>query len=82
MPLATDISSCAVLLADARYGQCRSIIGYINGCCSSAMICARPVVAPVVTESGVTVEYSWCAQHKAAYMHDPANPVRIPTYCR
>jgi len=82
MKLALDISSCAVLLADARYGQCRSIIGYINGCCSSAMVCALPVAAPVVTARGVTVAYSWCPIHKGLYMHDPANPVRIPAHCR
>jgi hypothetical protein len=82
MKQALDISSAAVLLADARFGQCRSVIGYLQGCCSSAVICGLPVAPTVVTRTGVTVAYSWCPAHKAQYMHNPDKAVHIPTYCR
>jgi hypothetical protein len=57
---ALDISSAAVLLADACHGQCRSIIGYLQGCCSSAMVCALPTVPAK----------SWCPHHHALYYRE------------
>jgi hypothetical protein len=47
-----------VRLMDARYGQCRAILGYIGGRCVDAVICARPVVPTT----------SWCPGHHALYV--------------
>jgi len=76
------LSSCSVLLLDARYGQCRAIVGYVSGYSTSAVVCGLPVSPPRVAEDGATLAYSWCPQHKAAYLHNPANAVHIPAYCR
>lgn len=75
---ALDISSAAVLLADARHGQCRSIIGYISGCCSSAMVCALPVAPPTMGRHGKEITYSWCPNHKAQYIRPDLPSLRIP----
>jgi hypothetical protein len=72
-------SSCSVRLMDARFGQCRAIVGYLNGRCADAVICALPVAPSTIGRNGKPIEYSWCPAHKGVYIsEDRPRPMRIP----
>jgi hypothetical protein len=65
VPKTKPDGSNAVLLRDSKKGQCRAIIGYVNGICALAMVCGEPTVSHV--SSGVARATSWCEYHKKAF---------------
>ncbi len=50
-----------VLLREAKEGECRAIIGYLNGIMADAVCCGEPTISKVV--SGRLKDSSWCEFH-------------------
>jgi hypothetical protein len=59
-------SSQNVLLVDHKEGQCRSIVGYVNGEASQAVYCGHPSINKII--EGRAVASSWCAHHHNLYI--------------
>jgi len=59
----------AVLLKDSKEGQCKAIIGYIDGKIENAVYCGERT-PPHVTREGRLVHSSWCPYHVSIYTNE------------
>lgn len=54
-----------VLLRQVRDGQCKAIIGYLNGVLADAVCCGED--APMIIRRGRVAHASWCPHHHEIY---------------
>lgn len=55
--------SKSILLKHAKEGQCKYILGYVDGKLENAVYCGEDI-STTITASGYAVKTSWCGFHK------------------
>ena len=60
----------AILLKHSKSGQCKAILGYVDGKLEAAVYCGEKVAHPTI-RGGERISYSWCPYHKSIYLVEP-----------
>jgi hypothetical protein len=58
-----------VLLKDSKPGQCKYIVGYLNGRCEDAVFCGEKT--SVIVREGRKIATPWCPHHAAICITEP-----------
>jgi len=65
--ISPTIGDKAILLKHSKAGQCKAILGYVDGKLEDAVYCGEKVAHPVI-RGGERITYSWCDYHKSIYL--------------